>query len=310
MRSKVAVLTIAVAALFAVSCRRHESSPTASYGDSLVSGQVVMASGMANSSPAGVEVSVVGTGMSATLAADGRFSFAGVPDNAEITFRRGDGINARIGSSDANGALELSANGVTKTAGKRRGTSPDDPKPHQQIEGTITNVAADGSTITVHDSHGTDDKVTLTSTTLIRKGDKVVKATDLATGDRVHVKATMVNNVLTASQVIVQEQDDDTTQPPAKQTQEIEGTVVKASSSSITVHDSHGKDVTATIDSSTVVRKGQATVDPSTLQPGDRVHVKATAATDGTLTATEIIVQNTGDHGGAMMEASGTVKSV
>jgi hypothetical protein len=54
------------------------------YGDQVVAGQVVMASEMDNSSPAGVEVSVVGTGMSAILAADGRFTFAGVPANAEL----------------------------------------------------------------------------------------------------------------------------------------------------------------------------------------------------------------------------------
>ncbi len=306
MRSRLAVLSLALAAVF-VSCQRHEAMPTGSYGDRVVTGQVVMANGMANNSPAGVEVSVVGTGMSATLAADGRFTFVGVPDNAQIAFRRADGINATVRATDAQGLLQLGSTGLTKTSTKHRGASPNDPGPHQEIEGTITNVASDGSTITVHDSHGKDDVITLTPTTLIRKGDKVVKATDLTKGDQVHVKATTVNNVLTASQVIVQDEGNGDSDQPGQNQVQIEGTVVTASATSLTVLDSHGQTDVITIDKNTVTRKGETTVDPSTLQKGERVHVMATKATDGTLTATLIIVQ---DENPAMMAVEGTVKSV
>ena len=34
--------------------------------------------------------------MCATLSSDGWFGFVGVPQNAEITFRRADGVNARL----------------------------------------------------------------------------------------------------------------------------------------------------------------------------------------------------------------------
>lgn len=306
MRRQAVLFTIAVVALFSVACQRHESNVTGTYGDRVVTGQVVMASEVANHSPAGVEVSVMGTGMAATLAADGRFTFVGVPDNATLAFRRADGIDARmrIGNGSGTLAVEIGPNGAKPS--KRRGASPADPGPHQEIEGLVTNVDTTANTLTVHDSHGNDVTVALTDTTLIRKGDKVVKASDLANGDRVHVKAVMVNNKLTATQVIVQDTEDDGNNDQNKV--EIEGTVVTAAADSITVHDSHGQDVTAAITKDTVVRKGNTTVDPTTLKKGDRVHVKATKATDGTLTATEIIVQNTESNPGqSKVEIEGTV---
>ena len=76
------------------------------------------------------------------------------------------------------------------------------------------------------------------------------------------------------------------------QTKELEGPIVKVSSSSITVHNaSTNSDVTASITSSTVIRKGNTTLKPSDLKPGDRVHVKTTGSADS-LTATEIMLQN------------------
>ena len=63
----------------------------------VVSGQIVMASGMSNASPAGVRVGVGGTGMSVVVGADGRFAFAGVPEGAQLLFeRQSDGVNARL----------------------------------------------------------------------------------------------------------------------------------------------------------------------------------------------------------------------
>ena len=59
-----------------------------SFGMGVVSGQIVMASGMANASPVGVRVGVGGTGMSVVVGADGRFAFAGVADGAQLIFER------------------------------------------------------------------------------------------------------------------------------------------------------------------------------------------------------------------------------
>ncbi|HSP14100.1 MAG TPA: DUF5666 domain-containing protein [Thermoanaerobaculia bacterium] len=316
MRTNRFILTILVAIALS-SCNRHESV-TGSYGQSVISGQVVMSSEVANGNPAGVAVSVVGTGMTATVGADGRFTFIGVPDHAELTFRRGDGIDSRVRLSNASSSLvvEVSSTGAKVTnssGGRRRSSSKKDPGPSQEFEATLVNDATADS-LTIHDSHGNDVVIALTPTTLIRKGNLTVLATDLKAGDRVHVKATKVNDVLTASQVIVQEPDDDAGQNN-QQTQEIEGLVVTAAADSLTVHDSQGHDVTVVITSTTIVRKGNQTVDPATLKKDDRVHVKAEMV-NGVLTATEVIVQNTNGNGdddenqGTTMTANGPVRSV
>src|SRR6476619_3087104 len=117
MRFKSLSLMIVVA-MALVSCNRHESTITGTYGQRVVSGQVVMASGVADSSPAGVEVSVVGTGMSVTLAADGRFTFVGVPDGAELSFRRADGIDARL-SAKSSFVVELSNSSANSGSSRR-----------------------------------------------------------------------------------------------------------------------------------------------------------------------------------------------
>jgi hypothetical protein len=290
MRQKLFILTIAVAAML-TSCKRHESLLTGSYGEHVVAGQVVMASEMANSSPAGVEVSVVGTGMSAILAADGRFTFAGVPADAELAFRRADGIDARIRvSSSAPLVVELAGKTATSNGGRRRGVSPKDPGPSQQIEGVIQTPGTDS--IVVFDSHKQLVTVALDSSTLIRKGNETVQAADLKVGDRVHVKALMKDDKLTALQVIVQDTEGDDS---GNQGQEVEGLIVTVSGTSITVHDSHGQDVVMVIDSSTIIRKGDQTLTADQLKKDDRVHVHA-AMVGGTLTAVEIIVQQQGDH--------------
>ena len=74
---------------------------------------------------------------------------------------------------------------------------------------------------------------------------------------------------------------------------ELEGPITAISSSSITVNDaSTGGPVTAAITSSTVIRKGNQTLSATDLKVGDRVHVKASVNADGSLTAFEIMFQN------------------
>jgi len=181
--------------------------------------------------------------------------------------------------------------------GRRRSAAPPKTEPQLQFEGTIT--AASATSITVHDSHGVDVVLALTTTTVIRKGDATLTASDLKVGDQVHVKATSANNVNTALQIEVQTADD--RKEPAL---EIEGTITAASATSITVHDSHKVDVVVELTSTTVIRKGDATIAAGDLKVGDRVHVKATAA-NNVNTAVEVIVQNEVDH--HPLEVVGTI---
>jgi len=99
-----------------------------------------------------------------------------------------------------------------------------------------------------------------------------------------------------ASEVVVQLQKTKATVVEKGQSKrEIEGLITEISSASITVNDaSTGGPVTAAIVSSTVIRKGNQSLSTTNLKVGDRVHVKASVNSDGTLTAFEIILQDSG----------------
>lgn len=305
MRHKIPCLTILISAMLA-SCSRHESSLTGSYGGKFVTGQVVMAADVANSSPAGVEVAVVGTAMTSTLAADGRFSFMGVPDGAELSFRRADGIDVRLRVSAASPVIELGKTTAGNGHSRRRSVSPKDPAPSQQIEGVIQTPGTDS--IVILDEHQRPVTVAIDSSTLIRKGNRNIRAADLEAGDRVHVKALLKDNKPTATQIVVQEADDDDNRD---HDQEIEGIVINATATSLKVGVERGPDVEVAIDGSTIVRKGNQTINPTDLERGDRVHVKATLV-DNKLTAREVIVQQEDGHDGDRngMEVEGSVASV
>src|SRR5258708_35126744 len=77
---------------------------------------------------------------------------------------------------------------------------------------------------------------------------------------------------------------------PSKPVTEYEGVIKTVAAGSIVVTTSHKVDVTFTIATTTIIRKGDTTVDPSTLAAGDQVHVKATSA-NNVNTASLIIVQ-------------------
>jgi len=77
---------------------------------------------------------------------------------------------------------------------------------------------------------------------------------------------------------------------PTAPVAEYEGVIKTAGTTSIVVTTSHKTDVTFQITSATVIRKGDTTVDASTLAAGDQVHVKATSA-NNVNTALIIIVQ-------------------
>ena len=210
----------------------------------------------------------------------------------------GDDVRASVASAPSeNGiakapvvATSLTPAGPVKSEDKaqprRRAGAPPKAEPELQFEGTIT--VASATSITVHDSHGNDVVLALTSATAIRKGDATLAATDLNVGDHVHVKATSANNVNTAQQIEVQTPD---TQQEPTPVLEIEGIITAASATSITVHDSHNADVVVELTSTTVIRKGETTVAAADLKVGDRVHVKATSA-NNVNTAVEVIVQN------------------
>jgi hypothetical protein len=115
-------LVLAAALMALAACRGERSTITGSYGSGVVTGRVVVVTGVENRSPAGMQVSVRGTGMTTTLAADGGFAFSGVPEGAELLFRRvwHSGLEDRARSDRAEDP-QIGSQAVARTARARGG---------------------------------------------------------------------------------------------------------------------------------------------------------------------------------------------
>lgn len=283
---------VAVAVLLFVlllgACKGHEQTVAGSYGMSAVSGQVVMAGG---GSPAGVSVSVRGTGQTAVLGEDGRFAFSAVPDNVQLIFSRADGIHATYSASAASGpvVVELSSGGATAHGRTRSAPSTG----HLDFEGIVKSVSA--TQLALVDHHHGDVTFTLDTNTVIRRGSQTIQATDLKAGDSVHVTANkQADNSYLALLLVAQDTNG------ANDTAEFEGIVKTITSDSLTLT-TPGGEVTLTLNAST-------TFTPAAPVVGDRVHVRVAKTADG-LIATSVVVQGSGDddHGGTTMTANGQV---
>jgi len=127
---------------------------------------------------------------------------------------------------------------------------------------------------------------------------------------RARVALWMVGLLLTS---LVAEADRHRAAPTAPAA-EYEGVIKAVGTGTITVTPSHKTDVAFTINDATLIRKGDTTVDASTLAVGDQVHVKATSAKDVN-TALVIIVQEPDsaeppDDSLKVVTANGTVTKV
>jgi len=289
-------LKILAAVVLLAACRGHRETVTGDYGMGVVSGQIVMASGMANADPAGVRVAVGGTGMSVVVGADGRFAFAGVPEGAQLFFeRQSDGVNARLSLASTSAPVVVELSMTTATLSRHR-AAPSEPQ--QQIEGTIT--AASATSITVHDSHGKDDVLQINDKTVIRKGHTAVKAADLSVGTRVHVMA--ANGV--ALLVLVQDEKaepgdggDDKGGDHGGDTMTANGTVKSVGADSLVVTTVPKGDVTVKVDASTIIRKQGTVIKLADIKVGDGVNAMGTRVDDHTLLARQIEVRGSGHDG-------------
>jgi hypothetical protein len=283
---RTAVLAV-IAMLILGACSSKERAITGTYGDGVLTGQVVMSEG---GSAAGVDVSVSGTGMTARLGADGQFAFAGVPESAELVFQRAtDGINAtmRLESASGHVMIDLTKSEAKKSGGRRRAAGS---SKTYQFEGLLESASA---TQVVVNTAREQVTIALTEATLIRRGGTPLTAADLVAGLRVHVKALKVTAGFTAVQIVVQgdDDDDDGEEPPT--VREYEGTVVSASATQLVIFSSKKKEETFVVNADTDIRKGNTPVLAADIQPGWRVHVKASTSEDGaTKTAQRVIVQN------------------
>ncbi len=310
---------VAMVALALVACQ-SETTITGSFGESVVSGQVVLGGDLAGGSPAGIIASVPGTGMEVVLAASGQFLFSGVPEDAEIHFMRAsDGIDAsyRLGRSTGDLVLE-----VTRSEARRSRGRPITART-TQLEGLIVeidltavppfisvNAAGKGNTVAILDEE-----------TIIRKGDQVLTPADLAVGDRVHIMAQPEGETFVAKSIFLQNEAADSGEELGRQETQLEGLIVTAPGVAGTelVVDAAGKGpTTVAITPETLIRKGNRLMTPDQLEEGWRVHVKASTV-EGVLTARLVIVQNMhespgggeeGEEGSPEVQLEGKIVSI
>ncbi len=276
-------------------CRNGENSLTGpAAGERALSGQVLPVGDLAGASPAGIGVTAVGqaavtggAGRSAFVDkvavtdAAGRFTLMGLSSgNVQLAFSREDGISARV-------TVSASVSTVVVNLQKKQATIGEAGQAKRELEGPITAISA--TSITVNDASSGSQTAAIAETTVIRKGNATLTPADLNVGDRVHVKASVgADGTLTAFEIMLQ--NGDTT---GGQTKELEGPITAVSDTSISVMNaSTARPETAAITATTVIRKGNKALTPADLKVGDRVHVKTATNADGTLTATEIMLQN------------------
>ena len=285
MRNQLWRIAVVVSALIVLGGCHGRESITGGYGAGAVVGQVTMAAGMINSSPAGVRVGVDGTGMSAVLGTDGRFTFVGVPENATLHFSRADGVDARLAISALGGpmSIELSANGAR--VGRRR-VAPSTPL--VQFEGLVTSVSPPKE-IVVNDSHKVDVTVTITTDTIIRHGDQTLTPNDLQVGDRVHVKAKVTGTDNIAVEIMLQNAENG-------QTMTANGLVTGTDNGQITVATQPHGDVVVMVDTNTIIRKQGVVITLGGIFLGDEVNAMGTRIDDHTLQALQIEVRGVSGH--------------
>jgi hypothetical protein len=164
-----------------------------------ITGRVNGGSGLASSTLGAsgpMTVSVVGSGQSASVDTVGRFTLTGVPPGSVQLQFTGPGVNATVAVTVAQNEqvqIAVTVNGSGATVESQQHTGSDR---KSEIEGRITTLDATARTLRVSGA-----LVAVVPTTVIRHGGTTFQFTDLAVGDQVHVRASMVGDVLTASEI-------------------------------------------------------------------------------------------------------------
>lgn len=171
------------------------SGPSPSVTTAAIDGTVAGATSAAlfntSSSAAGMTVTIEGTTISVTVNGAGQFVINNVPAGTPIVLRfNGAGANAQllIGTLTAGQTTAITVVVNGNTAELQEKTQGSD----KEIEGRIESIQ--GTTLKV-----AGRTVTIGSSTVIRHGDTTMTASQLAVGQRVHVKGTVTGTGATAT---------------------------------------------------------------------------------------------------------------
>ncbi len=285
MRFRTGMLMAAVLVLAA--CQGERATVTGQYGTAMMTGQVVMADG---SSPAGVSVTLRGSGITTVLRTDGQFAFAGTPEAGDLSFERAaDGISALLRVEPGSGPMvvELSKSGASTKSSKRRSGRGGSGVKVTQFEGVISSVSPTG--IVLFTSKQVDQAIAFDAATSIRKGKTALTPADLAAGMRVHVKAKQVDTAYVATLVMVQNDGsgDDGGDDGAHAEVKVSGRVATVAGTALTVETGRGT-VTVQTDAATRIERRRSAIVLTELAAGEKVKVEGTRVDATTILATKI----------------------
>ena len=240
----------------------------------------------------GVTVSVVGTGISTSADNGGKFTLTNVPAGTVQLNFTGPGSNATVTLTgvgpDDRVQIAVTVNGNSAHVDSEHHSAP--ANSNREFQGRITSIDSSAKSFQIPGL-----TVKTTATTIIRHGNKTVQFSDLKVGDHVEARGTMDGTTLTATEIKVEhegEDDDDDDadddRGDAGQT-EVSG-IVSGSTGTCPA-------VTFTVGSSTKVAVTKDTVYEDTTcaaatKNGAKVEVKGTKASDGTITATRVEIDD------------------
>jgi Domain of unknown function (DUF5666)/Carboxypeptidase regulatory-like domain len=281
------------ALLLALACGDSNSSPTAPGGGGAtgtLAGTVIQgasSSGMTTKSMpiglAGVTVRVSGNSHSTMTDSTGQFTLTNVPaGNPELSFERQD-IHARGRVTVAAGAtnhvtIAIVGSRAEAVAGGHSGL---------EIEGLVSSIDSDAGTFTVLDQRQGAVVILTDGTTVIRDDNATISLSDIAVGDRVHVKAlTQDDGSILATQVLLQSDK-------VGGSRQLDGPVVSVDqgAASFVVQAGTGA-VTVTTNGSTTFKRHGGSASFSDLAPGVTVDINGTLQGDGTVLAKKVTIES------------------
>jgi hypothetical protein len=284
-----------LAAAFAAACGGNAAlspvGPSSASAGASISGTIsgsVLAARLAAGSESfsvlearGVTVTIVGTGISTTADNQGQFTLNNVPSGTLQLNFTGPGSNATVtltgvGPNDKV-QIAVTVNGNSAHVDSEHHSSPDNDK--RDFQGRITSI---DSTAKSFEIPGLTVKVT--TTTVIRHGDKTILFADLKVGDHVQARGTKDGTTLTATEVKVETEDGNDAEGDQGDESELSGMISGSTGACPTV---------AFTVQSTKVTVNTATAYPHTscadaTKNGVRVEVTGTKQTDGSVLATSI----------------------
>jgi hypothetical protein len=281
-------------AILALACGGHSpSAPTSTatnapgsgtINGATISGTVVGMAGAARFQPrsGGLSVSVTGTSVSAPVDDSGHFLLQGVPaGHVELHFT-GTGIDARLTLEDvaehATVQITVTISGTTAQLGD---DAREDDDNKVEVEGIVTHIA--GNTLTV-----AGRSILVTPSTTIRHGDTTLALSNIHVGDRIHVHGTITSSTspVTATTIEVQQGED----TPGRGGDDGNHGSVELSGA-ISGKSGSCPAISFTVSSTKVTTSSSTHFEDTTcgaLVNGNRVEVKGTKQSDGSVAATSV----------------------